>query len=207
MSDVGVIGAEPGTTAGDEPFLPVDITAWMNNVGITSADALAEGAFNIWGNTFPAEELPAPGSWLRSGATVFAFPRRGAGGDNIRCSGQRITLPIGGYDWLHVLAAAERHTEDPAFLHYADGAADPEWLRISDFWPQTPGRFGEREAVRCQALHYPRHVQRDFGPVLWHARIPVPRITPLAAMRLPENPAMHVFAMTAQLRAADGDAR
>jgi len=207
MTGSHVAGAEPGTVAGDEHWLPVDITAWMNNVGITSANCLAEGALNIWGNTFPAEELPAPGSWLRGRATVFAFPRRGVNGDNVRCTGQRIALPVGGYDWLHVLAAAERHTEDPAFLHYADGSADPEWLRVSDFWPQTPGHFGEHEALRCHALHYPSHVQRNFGPVLWHERIPVPRITPLAAIRLPENPAIHIFAMTAQLRAPGGDAR
>ena len=81
-------------------------------------------------------------------------------------------------------------------LYYEDGSIDPEWLRVSDFWPETPGRFGERESLRCVSLHYPRHVQAPMGPVIWRERVPVPREVPLAAIRFPDNPAIHVFALT-----------
>ncbi|WP_218005032.1 hypothetical protein [Actinomadura macra] len=176
--------------------VPVDLAPFFDNVGITPAGDLSSGAFNIWGNTFPAEELPER-SPTTLGGVPFRFPDRGPGGaDNLRCGGGLIPLPEGRYDWLYLLAAAERRTEDPVHLHYADGTVDPEWLRVSDFWPETQAWFGEREAIRCRSLHYPRHVQRPMGPALWRERIPVPREMPLAALRLPDNPAVHVFAVT-----------
>ncbi|MEU3756568.1 hypothetical protein AB0H17_28030 [Streptomyces olivoreticuli] len=174
----------------------LDLTAFANNTGITTEDRLSDGAFNIWGNTFPAEELPAGGEITVDGIP-FRFPAPAAGApDNVRCAGQLLELPAGRYDWIHVLAAAERRTEDFVQLHYADGSVDPEWLRISDFWPQTGARFGESAAFSCTRLHYPRHVQRSMGPTIWRQRVPVTRQRELTALTLPDNPAIHVFAMT-----------
>jgi hypothetical protein len=177
------------------PIIQVDLSAHFDNTGITRLDHLSGGAFSIWGNTFPAEELP-DGPTMQSGGVSFRFPDRGPGGDNIRCAVQFIELPSGRYDWIYLIAAAERRTEDAMLLHYADGSIDPEWLRVSDFWPETPGRFGERESLRCRSLHYPRHVQTPMGPALWRERVPVPREVALAGIRFPDNPAIHVFALT-----------
>lgn len=176
--------------------VPVDLAPYADNVGITPPDRLDAGAFNLWGNTFPADELPPPGAVTVHGIP-FVFPAGPAGGpDNVRCAGQLVELPVGRFDWIQVLAAAERRTEDQVLLHFADGTVDPEWLRVSDFWPETAARFGERPAYRLSRLHYPRHVDRKFGPVIWRQRVPVARETDLAAVRLPDNPAVHVFAMT-----------
>jgi len=177
--------------------VPLDLREHFDNRGLTSVSDLAGGSFNVWSNTFPADELPAEGSIVGVGGVLFEFPARGQGGDNIRCAGQLIVVPPGSYDWLYVLAAAERHTEDLLYLHYADGSVDPEWLRVSDFWPQTPDRFGAIEAFRCSTMHYPRHVQHGVDPVIWRHRVPVPRHAELAAIRLPDNPAAHIFAITA----------
>ena len=175
----------------------VDLRDWFDNRGLTPESDLAGGAFNVWSNTFPAEDLPADGSRVQVGDVPFEFPARGGtGADNLRCAGQLIPLPPGRYDWLYLLAAAERRTEDLLHLHYAGGAVDPEWLRVSDFWPQTADRFGARPAFRCTAMHYPRHVQRGVDPVIWRHRVPVPRHAELAAVRLPDNPAAHIFALT-----------
>lgn len=177
--------------------LPVDLGEHFDNRGITAADDLGGGAFNIWSNTFAAEELPEPGGLVEIGAVRFRFPApRADGRDNLRCAGQLIAVPPGRYDWIHLVAAAERRTEDVAHLHYADGAVDPEWLRVSDFWPQTPAWFGERPAALGTRLHYPRHVQHDMGPAIWRPRIPVPREEELTAVHLPDNPAIHVFALS-----------
>ncbi len=175
----------------------VDLAGHFDNRGLSAAACTSNGGFNVWSNTFPAEQLPAPGSEPVIGGVRFRFPAQDSGGaDNLRCAGQLVEVPQGRYDWIHVLAAAERHTEDFVYLHFADGAADPEWLRVSDFWPQTPGQFGGHEAFRCTVLHYPRHVQPDMEPVIWRHRVPVPREADLTAVRLPDNPAIHIFAMT-----------
>lgn len=176
----------------------VDIRASLNNRGITRSDQLAQGGFNIWDNSFPAEELPDPGGTVDVGGVPFLFPAPNADRrDNLRCAGQLITLPSARYDWLYLLAAAERRSEDTVFLHYADHTVDPEWLRVSDFWAETPAHFGEQARLQCGVLHYPRHIQERMGPSIWRTRVPVPRETELAAVRLPDNPAIHLFALTA----------
>src|SRR4051812_44873913 len=92
---------------------PLELRGHLDNRGITPTTELGGGAFNVWSNTFPAEQLPPDGSLVEVGGVLFEFPVRAAGGaDNLRCAGQLIALPPGRYDWLYLLAAAERRTED-----------------------------------------------------------------------------------------------
>jgi hypothetical protein len=176
----------------------LELRPHLDNIGITRADDLAGGAFNIWSNTFPAEHLPpvdADGC-VEVGGLPFRFPATGCGPDNVRCAGQHVAVPAGRYDWIHLLAGAERRTEDPLLLHFADGNTDPEWLRVPDFWPQTPPHFGVADGVVFPVMHYPRHVQRDMAPAIWRVRVAVPRESELVGIHLPDNPAIHVFAVT-----------
>jgi hypothetical protein len=182
----------------------LDLSAHHDNDGISFASAPGDGAFNIWGNTFPAESLPEGGRTCRVGGVPFAFPDTADGAaNNLRCRGQRIEVPEGRYGWIHVLAAAERRTEDEVELEHPGGVGTRAWLRVSDFWPETEAWFGEALAFRCRAMHYPRHVQANMRPSVWHQRVPVAVRLPLLAVRLPDNPALHVFAMTL---ARDGEA-
>lgn len=175
----------------------VDLSLLVNNLGTTSPEDLGTGRFNVWNNSFPADQISASGRTLDVDGVPFAFPVVGGGRpDNVRCEGQRIDVPHGHYDWIYLLTCAERRTEDVVRLHYADGAVDLEPLRVSDFWPGSPPRFGEIEAVRCTAMHFPRHRQERVGPVIWQQRVAVVRRTPLVALRLPDNIAVHIFAMT-----------
>ncbi len=163
---------------------------------MTLVGFLRDGSFNIWGNTFPAEALPAAGVFTVAGVP-FLFPSKDDGAcNNVVCAGQLVTIEPGRYDWLFVLGAAERRSEDVVHLHFEGGGSDPEWLRLSDFWPETAPRFGEVEAVRCPSMHYPRHVQRTMRPVIWQQRVPVTRRATLVGVRLPDNPAIHLFAAT-----------
>lgn len=178
------------------PFEPVDLSGHRNNVGISAATETKSGAFNVWGNSFAAEYLPG-GETVHVAGVPFRFPPVGEGPDNVRCAGQFVAVPEGRYDWIHLLAAAERRCEDVAELHYADGAVDPEPLRVSDFWA-APAWFGEVKAFETPVMHYPHHVQRGVAAVMWAQRVPVTRRADLAGLRLPRNVAVHVFAMTLQ---------
>lgn len=175
----------------------IDISFHRNNIAITKASQTGIGAFNVWRNSFAAEYLPASNSLANVGGIPFRFPVIGAGNDNIRCDGQFLPVPEAHYDWVHVLAAAERRSEDSAELHYADGTVDPEPLRISDFWA-APACFGEIKAFASPVMHYPHHVQDGVPALMWAQRIPATRRTPLSGIRWPHNVAMHIFAVTLQ---------
>jgi hypothetical protein len=179
-------------------FVLVDIAFACDNRGLQPPGTDGSGGygFNIWSNTFPAEQLPAPGSRVYVDGAPFAFPAAAPGGDNVRCRGQRVPVPAGRYDWIYTLGAAERRTEDEVELHYADGSIRRSWWRMSDFWPETPPRFGEPLAARTTGLRYPRHTQEAHSPAIWQQRIPVAVPDPLVAVVLPDNPAMHVFAVS-----------
>ncbi|HEY1354080.1 MAG TPA: hypothetical protein VGF67_31095 [Ktedonobacteraceae bacterium] len=187
-------------------FVVLDLSAYWNNDGISYAHNRADGWFNVWGNTFPAEALPASGSMVQVAGVPFRFPRKEDGQqNNVCCCGQIVPVPPACYDWIYVLAASERRAEDLVYLHYASGGGDYEWLRISDFWPETAARFGEIEAFRAPALHYPRHTQDNMRPVIWCQRIPVTRQQePLTRLCFPENIAIHLFALTLLRRCSPG---
>jgi hypothetical protein len=175
----------------------VELAPHMNSVGIEPTERPGNGAFNIWHNTFPIEELPRPGSTPVVGGVRFRFPLAdGVRPDNIRCRGQSIELPVDRADWLHFLAAAERRTEDELTVHYADGTARSQWLRVSDFWPETEPWFGELLAFRTSAMLYPNHVDARMPPSIWRQRVPVAVPDGVVAVTLPDNPAIHIFALT-----------
>lgn len=174
------------------PCFDADAISWASNPG--------DGALNCWGNSIPADELPPAGEIFRVGAIPFVMPPTGDGEANtLVCRRQLLELDAVPVDWIHVLATAERRTEDVVLLHFATGAVDPEHVRVSDFWP-AQARFGERLAVQTTSMHYPHHVQKGLGAQIWAIRIPVPRREDLAAIRLPDNHAIHVFALTLELR-------
>ncbi|MFC5663906.1 hypothetical protein ACFP3U_13040 [Kitasatospora misakiensis] len=187
-------GRESVVTA-ESRFRPVPLEAHANNRAVTPAHGTADGAFNVWRNSFPAEHLPEPGSAITVDEVPFRFPEPTPAGDNLRCAGQYLRLPAGRYDWIHLLAAGERRVEAEAALHFADGEVDFEAVRVSDFWA-APARFGEREAFRTPVMHYPQHVQPGVPACLWAQRVPVTRRAVLHGIRLPRHIALHVFALT-----------
>jgi hypothetical protein len=176
-------------------FRPVGLAGHRNNRGISERADTGAGRFNVWGNSFPAEQLPPPGATVVAGDVPFTLPPRDPAGDNVRCAGQYVELPGVRCDWVHLLCAAERRVEDTLALHFDDGTVDLEALRVSDFWA-APAWFGEREALRTTVMHYPHHVQRDVPALLWAQRVPVVRRRPLVGARFPRDVAIHVFAVT-----------
>jgi hypothetical protein len=176
---------------------PVDISGHRNNTAISTATDTKAGAFNVWGNSFAAEYLPAGGSLVHVDGVPFVFPPVCDGPDNIRSAGQFIGVTAGRYDWIHVLAASERRCEDTIELNFADGSVDAEPLRISDFWAAPPW-FGEVKAFESLVMHYPHHIQRGVPALMWAQRVPVTRRADLTGILLPRNVALHVFAVTLQ---------
>jgi hypothetical protein len=196
-SDIPTMGCPAAGAHSARTCLPVDLNEHWNNVAFTTPSTLGLGGLNVWGNSLPAGTLPA-GRATIGGLPFLLAAADGRNPDNVRCAGQFIALPHVRADWIHLVAAAERRCEEHVHLHFATGATDPEWLRVSDFWPAA-AHFGELLAARTEAMHYPHHVQRGLGGQIWLVRVPVTRRETLTGMRLPDNPAMHVFGLTLEV--------
>ncbi|MEV6032864.1 hypothetical protein AB0L65_17030 [Nonomuraea sp. NPDC052116] len=183
----------PGAAPWPDDYSALDLGPYRNNIGITPAWSTKAGRLNVWGNSLPAEELPG-GEAIVVNDVPFQFPGTLPGEpDNVRCTGQFVPVPPGRYDWLYLLAAAERRTEDVMAFHFEDGAVDFEPLRVSDFW-HAPAVFGEDEAFATSVMHYPHHVQERVSGKIFCQRVPVTRRAVLLAVRFPDNVAVHVFA-------------
>lgn len=184
----------PGVTSRPD-FCLISIDDLLNNRATTSVTELGLGRLNAWGNSFPAEELPEPGAVVEIAGIPFVWPHADAEGDNVRSEGQVIGIPPGRYDWIYLLAASERRSEDTIWVHYDDGHADPLRFGVSDFLDGTPA-FGEQPAFRTDQMHYPHHVQQNLPTTMWLSRVGMPRNGCAQALRLPRLVALHVFAIT-----------
>lgn len=181
--------------AGGPEAVTLDLSGVLDNVGATPPAQRDRGSFNIWGNSFAAEQLGAGDSLVIDGVLFRLGQLNSAEPDNVRCAGQLMPVPPGRYDWLYLLVAGERQVEDELGLHFSDSTADFERIRVSDFWAAS-AIFGETVALRSETMHYPYHVQYGISATMWCQRVPVTRRAELTLVRLPRNPALHVFAIS-----------
>jgi hypothetical protein len=178
----------------NERFMRVALDLHFNNVGTSLPSRTVTGRLNVWGNSLAADRLPS--GRIEVAGVPFQLPDLGSGKpDNVRCEGQYIGVQPWKCDWIYFLATAERRAEDEIALHFADGWADFEPLRVSDFWASAAA-FGEQLALTSPVMHYPHHVQQGVPGRVWLVRVPVVRMTELAGFRLPSNVAIHLFAAT-----------
>jgi hypothetical protein len=173
--------------------IPVDLTSWFNNPGMTTDECRGAGDFDGVGGSYPFADLAH-----LAGQPVGLAPESDGSGapDNIVCEGQTLSLPertlIRG---VVVLGTAEMGSyREPLTLVAEDGRRVGLMLGLSDLAAGEPA-FGEQ----CWALtsHYHRAEGDDFAfrPRLWRADLPVVPAVRAALLVLPSNPLIHVFGL------------
>ena len=195
---------------GRDVFELLDLSTYFNQDGISSDEDRTDGDFAGTGRTYPAEDLPSSNSILRCDNVLFRFPdKRDGAKNNIALEGQRIPVPMHPYESLHLLGvSAGTSLEDTVRFFFADGVSEEAFLGLSSSRRGHDLKYGERVAIQCTGFHYPsRHVYTDkldliYG--IWMQTVPVRSYKPLLTIQLPDNPGMHVFALTLQRRYAGG---
>ncbi len=183
-------------------YLILDLTPYFNNDGISCDADRADGDLNGNGATYPAEDLPPSNSPVECERVVFRFPSKEDGQDNnIVLEGQRIAVPQDVFDGLYFLGVAlSGYLEDVVRFVFADGSKEEAFLGLSGWDKSHNLKYGERVAVLCSGYHFPaKHVYTDRVGVdygIWMQHIPIRATCPLMAVELPDNPGMHIFAMT-----------
>lgn len=184
----------------------------FNNAGISFSESCHRGDFDGLGNSFPAEELPAFGKKVEFNGTPFLFPCKSDGTpDNMALEGQQIVVPLARYQALMVLGASDS-------ARYADGAFEDHIyfcsrdkrqarrLSLKDWICIAEQRAGGREALRCPFMNTPSsQISRsekgyETLPTLWLEEIALDARDYLCSIIFPDNPCMHIFAMTLRLQ-------
>jgi PKD repeat protein/glucose/arabinose dehydrogenase len=177
-----------------------DLTPHLDNDGISQHANPGDGNFDNGGWVYAAETLPAAirdaGGPIEIDGVDYEFPSTADGElNNVTARGQTIQLPSGRYDELRLLgSAANGSFQAPATITYTDGSTLTAPLGFSD-WAVAP-RYGEQVALPMPH----RHDQNgDTGPAvsIFAQALAVDPDKDLATITLPDEPDMHVFAISA----------
>ena len=132
---------------------------------------------------------------------MFRFPDKGDGlNNNISPEGQHIPVPQDRYDSLYLLGSAEGNLEDIVWFITADGDQVEAFLCLSGWHKRNSLQYGEQVAIQCSGYHCPAHhvytdrLGVDYG--IWMQKLSIHTTECLTAIELPDNPGMHIFAMT-----------
>jgi hypothetical protein len=177
----------------------LDLDAAFNNDAFSTPSQPLKGNFDsrsgVLGATYPAERAPGPLEPIEAAGVPFLFPPTDADANNVAFVGQRLDVPPGRYDALHLLGVSEQGNYQGVLrLVYEDGRSDEHTLGLSD-WCQTP-RYGEDVAFEfAQRRGAGGAVERITCRIL-QQRVPLRGDVRLVRIELPDRETMHVFALT-----------
>jgi alpha-glucosidase (family GH31 glycosyl hydrolase) len=204
------IGGEAAYTARSQPYRIDDarsvrvpyasLAASYDNVAISPEANPTVADIDGGGSSFIAERLAAQG--LRPGATVehdgatFTWPDVGAGDpDNTLAQGQTIALS-GQATHLAFLGTGTGTANGPVTVHYADGSTSQAGVGFPNWCCADPTAYGAQTVATTLGKNTP--TGPAFPTVAYRVFYNKIAITPgkdVVAVTLPQNAAMHVFAM------------
>jgi len=196
-------------------LVALDLETLFDTDVISSDTAREDGDFDGTGLSFAAEFLPPETSLLRAEPSLwpcglwtsahgsgiessrhisFQYPPKADGVNNaVTCKAQSVRLKSGRYTAVHVLAAAVQATSGEFALVYGSKTV-PATLQFSA-WNRAP-EHGEHAAFACLHRHSREGDQRGQPCYLNHYTIPVDPSSKLNALRLPNDEAIKILAVT-----------
>ncbi len=187
----------------------LDLTPYFNNDGISYESDRTDGDFTGMGNTYAAENLPPSTSIVTFYGVSFRFPDKRDGlKNNVALEGQRIEVPQSMYKCLYLLGASDGNSlEDSIRFVFANGSQEKAFLGLSSWRLYHKLKYGERPAIKCTGYNFPsQHVYTnriavDYG--IWMQEVAITASKVLTSIEFPDNPGMHVFALTLRQSGSD----
>jgi hypothetical protein len=209
-----------------DSFLAITLASWVNVDGISMDIHRADGNLDGDGRSFPGEPLPPyvwrpglgspalnvtlypSGLWVRplaegdtpaspeAAPVPFRFPDKREGEKNaVACSGQRIPVPAGRRRAVHLMATATvPGAAGTLTLVFGDGTTAEKPIAVSE-WTAGP-QHGESIAFICRHRHRRDGDEPSVRAYLYHYRVDSDPNRPLAAVILPQNSGIKLFALT-----------
>lgn len=181
---------------GDD-VVAIDLARYLNAVGATYDHERHRGAFNPWGNSYPAEELPF-GGWVMVGGYPFRLPGKMPGcPDHVECLGGSLLVePPPSVRGFAVLCAGEMGDQRAVWRIVGTDGGERTVTLTARQWLVADGGAGFPGLV-CSHLHYPGGyeltvLRPSLSVVAWE----MPRPWPVARIDIPLHPLFHVFALS-----------
>ncbi len=179
------------------------LAAAFNDVGVSSQSDPAAGDFDGYDDSFSAQALAAagvrPGSVVRTSGATLTWPAAAAGEpDNVQGSGATIDLSGTGSQ-LAFLGAEYGSVRGTVTVTYTDGTTSTAHLGFPNWCCSSKHSYGAVPAIVMN--HYDFFTgPENFGTHydIYYNSIPIDPGKSVASVRLPTEPAIHVFAMALQ---------
>ena len=176
------------------------VAAAFNNVGITDDADTKAGDFDGSGNSFSAQALAAagatPGGTVTHDGVALTWPDVPAGApDNISAGGQ--TVQLHGAGRIAVLGSSAGTGYGTATVTYTDGSTSQAQLGLPTWCCSDIHAYGAQTAVDSVGDNGPGgpdHAGSDYD--ISYNTLPTDQGKTVSAVTLPDNPALHIFAMT-----------
>jgi len=185
-------------------YLPVAIpasslSALFSNVGITDNSDPSAGNFDGAGNSYSAEALAAagitPGSAVTADGVTFTWPDVAAGQpDNAPASGQSFALSGSGSTLGFLGSAANGTQTGTGTIFYTDGSTQSFTLSFANWTTDTPASGSV--LVTTTAYENRTNSGHVYSPSLFAASVPLQPGKTVAAVQLPDNTNIHIFAVS-----------
>ncbi|WP_344310621.1 endo-alpha-N-acetylgalactosaminidase family protein [Fodinicola feengrottensis] len=203
-----VNGHQAGTGATTSAVLAYrSLAEAYDNVGITDESATTAGTFDGYGNSFSAQALTsagaAPGSTVTVDNVKFGWPSAPAGQpDNVTAAGQTVAMSGSGGE-IAFLGSEAGAVQPTVTIHYTDGSTSTGNLGFPNWCCADDNGYGAKIAVDTDHNNTPTG-PGHFGThyKIYYNTIPADPTKTIAAVTLPNAPALHVFAMALKPLAA-----
>jgi hypothetical protein len=190
------VSVTSATCQGATGYCPQDLSAQYGVDGVATAGAANAGDFDGTGTSFPAEQLPAPGTGVLAGR-AYNFPATtGSTANFATAHGQTVALTPRAYSALDVLLTAHHgDVTGPATVHYSDGSSARVTLSATD-WAASNPRLGEDTAIRADSRYNAKGVPDGVAVSIWHLTVPLDSGKTAVSLTLPDDTRMALYALS-----------
>jgi beta-glucosidase len=193
-------GQQTVTGTADVEVLYASVPAAANNTAISADSDPAAANYDGGGYSYSAEALAAaglsPGATVTHGGLSFTWPDAAAGApDNVAAAGQSIALSGTGNTLAFLGAGAFGTQAAPVTVTYTDGTTSTGTVTMPD-WYANAATDGDELVATTAHWNIPAGSTLDpnHQVSVYYSAIPLTAGKTVAAVTLPENADLHLFA-------------
>ncbi|WP_339298192.1 hypothetical protein MKY92_26365 [Paenibacillus sp. FSL R5-0623] len=177
-------------------YCPLPLEEHYNNNGFSYLDTNQIGNFTTFGSSYPGDELPDQEN-VQWRDVPFHFPLRRQAFNNIELDRQRIPVPLDLYSTLYILGAAD----NGSYHEFIDFERAGERMGRASLdltnWTETSPHYNEEIMFQCSGMCTQKGILlTSKQPIIWFQQITLEEPISFDKILLPDNPCMHIFALT-----------